>query len=384
MNQNRLLVIDDEPGIGEFIKEVAEGVGFEARITTTPDDFRRTYRSFSPTAIILDLVMPEADGVELLRYLAEDRCQAQIMVASGVDPRVLATAKRIGDAYGLQMSGMLEKPIMVPGLQALLRKTSQVHNSVNEQGLSQAIEERQLVVHFQPKLTFANGAGQTIEAVEALVRWQHPQWGLVMPDKFITLAEQTGLILPLTDLVARMAIEQLAAWEEEGLRLSVAVNLAPQLLNRLELPDRLAELADEHSIDRSRLVMEITESAAMADTGRTMDILARFRIKGMGVSIDDFGTGYSSLVALCRMPFNELKIDKSLVTELHKSEEAKLIVRSIVELAHNLGLSVCAEGTETADAVDFVRGCGCKSTQGYYISKPLAPDALRAFILSRN
>ena len=130
--------------------------------------------------------------------------------------------------------------------------------------------------------------------------------------------------------------------------------------------------------------MEITESAAMADTGRTMDILARFRIKGMGVSIDDFGTGYSSLVALCRMPFNELKIDKSLVTELHKSEEAKLIVRSIVELAHNLGLSVCAEGTETADAVDFVRGCGCKSTQGYYISKPLAPDALRAFILSRN
>ncbi len=384
MNQNRLLVIDDEPGIGEFIKDVAEGVGFEARITTSADEFRRAYRSFSPTAIILDLVMPEADGVELLRYLAEDRCQAQIMVASGVDPRVLATAKRIGDAYGLQMSGILEKPIMIPGLQSLLRRTSQARNSVNEQGLNAAIAERQLVVHFQPKLSFGNGAGPTIDSVEALVRWQHPQWGLVMPDKFIPLAEQTGLILPLTDLVARLVVEQLSEWDERGLHLSAAVNLAPQLLNRLELPDHLGQLADEHDIDRSRLVMEITESAAMADTGRTMDILARFRIKGMGVSIDDFGTGYSSLVALCRMPFNELKIDKSLVIELHKSEEAKLIVRSIVELAHNLGLSVCAEGTETADSVDFVRGCGCKSTQGYYVSKPLPADELEKFIHARH
>ncbi len=384
MNQNRLLVIDDEPGIGEFIKDVAEGVGFEARITTSADEFRRAYRSFSPTAIILDLVMPEADGVELLRYLAEDRCQAQIMVASGVDPRVLATAKRIGDAYGLQMSGILEKPIMIPGLQSLLRRTSQARNSVNEQGLNAAIAERQLVVHFQPKLSFGNGAGPTIDSVEALVRWQHPQWGLVMPDKFIPLAEQTGLILPLTDLVARLVVEQLSEWDERGLHLSAAVNLAPQLLNRLELPDHLGQLADEHDIDRSRLVMEITESAAMADTGRTMDILARFRIKGMGVSIDDFGTGYSSLVALCRMPFNELKIDKSLVIELHKSEEAKLIVRSIVELAHNLGLSVCAEGTETAESVDFVRGCGCKSTQGYYVSKPLPADELEKFIHARH
>jgi EAL domain-containing protein (putative c-di-GMP-specific phosphodiesterase class I) len=384
MNQNRLLVIDDEPGICEFIKEVAEDVGFDARTTTTADDFRKVYRSFSPTAIILDLVMPGADGVEILRYLAEDHCQAQILVASGVDPRVLQTAKRIGDAYGLQMSGVLEKPIMVPGLQALLRKSSLGQSSVNEQGLSQAISERQLIVHYQPKLSFMNGAGQAVQAVEALVRWQHPQWGMVMPDKFIPIAEQSGLILPLTDLVARMAVEQLAEWDADGIDLAVAINLAPQLLNRLELPDRFAELADEHSIDRSRLMLEITESAAMADTGRTMDILARCRLKGMGVSIDDFGTGYSSLVALCRMPFNELKIDKSLVIELHRSEEAKLIVRSIVDLAHNLGLSVCAEGTETSEAVNFVRTCGCKSTQGYYISKPLAPDALKAFMADRH
>lgn len=384
MNSNRLLVIDDEPGICEFITEVAEGVGFEAKATTTPDDFRAAYKTFSPTAIILDLVMPETDGVELLRFLADDRCRAQVLVASGVDPRVLATAKRLGDAHGLKMSGVLEKPIMVPDLEALLRKASQAQKSITEQELRQAIDDRELVIHYQPKLELGKDARQAIKSVEALVRWQHPHYGLVMPNDFIPLAEETGLISPLTDYVMQAAAEQMAKWEHDGIVLSVAINIAPQLISHLELPDRFAALMAEHGLPPSRLILEITESAAMADTARTMDILTRFRLKEMGLSIDDFGTGYSSLVELCRMPFNELKIDKSLVMEVPINGEAKLIVRSIVELAHNLGLRVCAEGTETIEAMDFVRSIGCESTQGYYFSEPLPPEALEALIGSRT
>lgn len=384
MNSNRLLVIDDEPGICAFITEVAEGVGFEAKATTTPDDFRATYRTFSPTAIILDLVMPETDGVELLRFLADDRCRAQILVASGVDPRVLATAKRLGVAHGLQMSGVLEKPIMIPDLEALLKKASQTQKSITEHGLRKAIEERQLVIHYQPKLEFGEGGRQAIKSVEALIRWQHPHDGLIMPNDFIPLAEETGLISPLTDYVMQAATEQMAKWEHDGIILSVAINIAPQLLSHLELPDRFAALMTEHGLPPSRLILEITESAAMADTARTMDILARFRLKDMGLSIDDFGTGYSSLVELFRMPFNELKIDKSLIMEAHMNEQAQLIVRSIVDLAHNLGLRVCAEGTETIEAMDFVRSIGCEMTQGYYLSKPLPPEALAEFIVSRT
>ena len=383
MNSNRLLVIDDEPGICEFITEVAEGVGFEAKATTTPDDFRATYRTFSPTAIILDLVMPETDGVELLRFLADDHCRAQVLVASGFDPKVLATAKRLGDAYGLQMSGVLEKPITIPDLEALLRKASQAQKSVTEQGLRQAIDEKQLVIHYQPKLELVKGAQKAIESVEALVRWEHPQYGLVMPNDFIPLAEETGLISPLTDYVIEAAAEQMSKWEHDGIVLSVAVNIAPQLLSHLELPDRFATVMEEHGLPPSRLILEITESAAMADTTRTMEILSRFRLKGMELSMDDFGTGYSSLVELCRMPFNELKIDKSLVLEVHRNEEAKLIVRSIVDLAHNLGLRVCAEGTETIEAMEFVRSVGCELMQGYYLSEPLPPEALAALIGSR-
>ncbi len=384
MNSNRLLVIDDEPGICEFITEVAEGVGFEAKATTTPDDFRTTYRTFSPTAIILDLVMPDTDGIELLRFLADDRCRAQVLVASGVDPRVLATAKRLGDAHGLQMSGVLEKPIMVPDLEALLRKASQAQKSITEQGLRQAISDRELVIHYQPKLELGEGAPQAIKSVEALVRWQHPHYGLVMPNDFIPLAEETGLISPLTDYVMQAAAEQMSKWEHDGIVLSVAINIAPQLLSHLELPDRFAALMAEHGLPPSRLILEITENAAMENTARTMDILARFRLKEMGLSIDDFGTGYSSLVELFRMPFNELKIDKSLVMEVHANEEAKLIVRSIVDLAHNLGLRVCAEGTETIEAMDFMQAVGCELTQGYYVSKPLPPDDLAALIVART
>lgn len=380
MNNDRLLVIDDEPGICEFIKEVAEGVGFEAKTTTTPEDFRTAYRAFSPTAIILDLVMPETDGVELLRFLAEDRCRAQVMVASGVDSRVLATAKRLGDAHGLQMSGVLEKPILVPELETHLIRASQAQQSVTEQGLHEAIEKGELVLHYQPKLSLANGTPAVIKSVEALVRWAHPHHGMIMPNEFIPLAEETGLISPLTDYVVAEAAEQMAAWREDGIELAVAVNLAPQMLFHLGLPDRFAEIVESRGVECSKLLLEITESAAMADTTRTMEILARFRLKDMGLCIDDFGTGYSSLVELCRMPFSELKIDKSLVIELHKNDEAKLIVRSIVELAHNLGLSVCAEGTETVEAIDFVHSIGCEVAQGYYVSRPLPPDELEDFI----
>ncbi|MFQ5766189.1 MAG: putative bifunctional diguanylate cyclase/phosphodiesterase, partial [Rhodospirillales bacterium] len=290
-----------------------------------------------------------------------------------------ATAKRLGDAHGLQMSGVLEKPILVPELETHLIRASQAQQSVTEQGLHEAIENSDLVLHYQPKLTLANGTPAAIKSVEALVRWAHPHHGLIMPNEFIPLAEETGLISPLTDYVVAEAAEQMAAWRADGIELAVAVNLAPQMLFHIGLPDRFAEIMESHGLKCSKLLLEITESAAMADTTRTMEILARFRLKDMGLCIDDFGTGYSSLVELCRMPFSELKIDKSLVIELHKNDEAKLIVRSIVELAHNLGLSVCAEGTETVEAIDFVHSIGCEVAQGYYVSRPLPPDELETF-----
>jgi len=384
MTLNTLLVLDDEPDMCEFIKDVAVDMGFEVEAATNHDQFRRLYRSFNPALIVLDLQMPHADGIELLRFLAASGCQSRILLVSGMDPRVLATARQLGVSRGLKMLGTLSKPFALEDLEGLFRKALQAEQPVTEGDLKRAIEDGQLAVHYQPKARLKDSTVSVIEEAEALVRWHHPAYGLVMPGAFVPLAEKTGLIGPLTDFVLHAVATQLKSWQDEGVELSVAVNLAPQLLTQLQFPDHLARLLDKYDVAHSRLTLEITESAAMSDTIRTLDILARFRVKNIGLSIDDFGTGYSSLVELHRAPFNELKIDKSFVMDVDQNEDSEIIVRSIVNLAHNLGLSVCAEGVENPAALELLRGLGCEKIQGYLLSRPMPASQVASFAQRHN
>ena len=316
MNPNRLLVIDDEADIAEFVGDVAEGLGFEVTVTTGAEEFWASYSEFEPSVIVLDLNMPGMDGVELLRSLGEKRCRAHVAIISGVDSRVIATAQRLGVDHGLNMLGVLRKPIGLQALRDMLARTVEEERPVTADDLRRAIEDGQLVVHYQPKADLKSERVFRVEACEALVRWEHPRHGMMTPRMFISLAESSGLIAPLTEHVLGVVVRQLKSWNDAGLTLSVAVNIAPQLLEDLTLPDRISTLLTEHGVEPSQVILEITESGAMANAARTMDILIRFRLKGFGLSLDDFGTGYSSLIQLHRMPFNEMKIDKSFVLEL--------------------------------------------------------------------
>jgi EAL domain-containing protein (putative c-di-GMP-specific phosphodiesterase class I) len=208
-----------------------------------------------------------------------------------------------------------------------------------------------------------------MDGVEALARWQHPRFGLVMPDEFIPLAERSGVIRELTSSVLRQALRQVKLWNAEGLRLRCAVNLPPSLVTDLALPDRIAALLTEHELDGSQLALELTETATMQDPTTTMDILTRLRVKRVGLSLDDFGTGFSSLTRLYQMPFDEMKIDKSLVINVPRSREANTIVGSLIELGHNLGLTICAEGVENRAALDLLAMMGCDRCQGYFLSR---------------
>ncbi len=380
MNPNRLLVVDDEADICELVKDLAERMGFEVETVTRADAFMASYSDCNPTVIVLDLHMPGTDGIELLRLLAEKQSSAHILLISGTDARVLSTTQRLGKTHGLNMLGSIQKPIAVSKMELMLTQVMQENRSVNAEELRKAIETGQLVVHYQPKIELTREDGWDITACEALVRWQHPHHGLMPPVAFIPLAEETQLIAPLTDFVLNEAIEQTRRWHDEKLSLSMAVNIAPQLLTDLELPDRISDLLAAHGVDPSNLILEITESGAMADAATTMEILTRFRLKGYGLSIDDFGTGYSSLVQLHRMPFNEMKIDKSFVIEMERDEEAKNIVESIVNLAHSIGLTLCAEGVESETSLQWLRSVGCEKAQGYHIGKPVPPKAFAALV----
>jgi diguanylate cyclase (GGDEF)-like protein len=246
--------------------------------------------------------------------------------------------------------------------------------------LRRAIEEQQLTVHYQPKADLVSGE---IVGVEALVRWIHPERGFIPPDRFISLAERTGLIKPLSRFVVGSAVEQCAAWAAEGLDVHVAVNLTiPDLLD-LELPDRIGELLERTGVPAGKLELEVTESTILADPFRVRHVIDRLKELGVGFAIDDFGTGYSSLAYLKQLPVQTLKIDRSFVLDMLESESDAAIVRATIDLARNLGLRIVAEGVETEAMWDALRDQGATLAQGYLISKPL-PAAELAPLLQRR
>jgi EAL domain-containing protein (putative c-di-GMP-specific phosphodiesterase class I) len=213
--------------------------------------------------------------------------------------------------------------------------------------------------------------------MEALLRWQHPNRGLVPPGEFIPIAERGGLIEPLTRYVLNEALRQVHIWDSQGLRMGVAVNLSVRNLLDNNFPKEVQQLLHKWSVNPVRLELEITESSIMADPEKATDILTRLHNLGVRLSVDDFGTGYSSLSALKRLPINAIKIDKSFVLNMANDENDLFIVRSVIDLAHNLGAEVVAEGVETEEVVRMLRMLGCDFIQGFHSGRPTAVEEVR-------
>jgi diguanylate cyclase (GGDEF)-like protein/PAS domain S-box-containing protein len=246
--------------------------------------------------------------------------------------------------------------------------------------LRRALAAGELVVHYQPK---ADVRSARILGVEALVRWQHPEHGLLGPGEFVPLAETTGLIRPLTSYVLDAALRQCRTWLDAGHELSVAVNLSTRCLLDLTLPDQIIGLLEETAMAPERLVLEITESAIMTDPTRALEILNRLHTLGVQLAIDDFGTGYSSMAYLKSLPVDELKVDRSFVKHLRDNPSDAVIVRSTVDLGHNLGLRVVAEGVEDEATWQELANLGCDSVQGYFLARPMPEAELVAWLATQ-
>lgn len=379
MPVNRVLIVDDDARICRIIKRVADDLGIESLTTDRSALFMSAYLQYEPNVVLMDLQMPRIDGIELLRWLANNDSEAAIILVSGIDKSIIQTTMNLGISLGLNMAGLLTKPIEICDARALLEKQFEPVErgrdddvEITFEELSLAIDQNQLVVHYQPKMLLRTNE---VVGAEALVRWQHPTYGLLYPDTFIPVAEKSrALIGRMTESVLKSVFHDEHQWRKYGEKLSVSVNLSARSLNDRGLPDRIDGLLREHNFDPRQLVLELTESAAMDDPSLTMEVLSRLRLKNIRLSIDDFGTGYSSLLHLYRLPFNELKIDKSFVMNALEDKEAASIVRITIDLAHSLGLTVVAEGIENQKTYDWLNEIGCEIGQGYFISKPI--DAL--------
>ena len=380
MSRRKLMVIDDEPEMGEFVCAVATAAGFDTCCTHHAQEFMAS-ADRSIDVLVLDLFMPDVDGIELIRFLRENEFEAPLILVSGVDKNVLHSAQELATELGLKVLGSLNKPFRKADLEKLLGAVSSGDSSASQApmpdpqspisayDLRQAVLSHQLIVHFQPQFEMAS---RRIVAAEALVRWQSPELALVFPDRFIRLAERTRIIDDIDDLVLRQAVTQCRAWHDAGVPIRVSVNFSPATLKDLAFPDRLAALVKAQHLDPGFLALEITESDVMEDLAKSLDILTRFRMKGFRLSIDDFGTGYSSLEKLARIPFTELKIDRSFVRNIHKDPTCQTIARLSIMLAHELEMTVVAEGIETEAAWNILLDMGCDLGQGYWLRKPMA------------
>jgi diguanylate cyclase (GGDEF)-like protein len=246
--------------------------------------------------------------------------------------------------------------------------------------LRRAITGGELVLHYQPLVDVCEGR---LAGVEALVRWQHPEQGLLPPGVFLPLAESTGMIVPLSRLVLASAIAQAASWNRAGYPVAIAVNLSPRLLQNADVPQVVTELLGEHDVPPELIRLEITESVVLAHPELALSQLEQLREMGIGLSLDDFGTGYSSMTHLRHLPVDELKVDRAFVHAMTTSQQDAVIVRAAVELGHNLGMHVVAEGIEDADTLAEVVSAGCSLAQGYYFSRPLPPEDLIAWTVDR-
>ncbi len=258
-------------------------------------------------------------------------------------------------------------------------------HSISRLGLSgelrDAILDNQLTLEYQPMVDVKSGH---IFCAEALVRWRHPVYGMIPPEEFIPSAEQTGVIRPLTLWVIEKALEQSAEWERKGIQLRISVNLSVRSLQDRKLPGQVQKLINQYHVDPKRVILEITESAIMSDPLTARRVMRRLSNMGFHLSIDDFGTGYSSLAYLKQLPVDEIKIDRSFITRMDQDENDAVIVRATIDLAHNLGLKVVAEGVENTDVWDLLEMLGCDVIQGFYIRKPLAAVDLTEWIQSNT
>lgn len=372
-----MLVIDDEAEIGEFVSEVAQACGYFCDSVTNFDDFKALLGP-DVSIIVVDLVMPGVDGIELLRYLGEQGCQSGIVLMSGFDKRVLSVSEELARELGLNVLGHFQKPIRFVDLERFLQRSSKRIATVagpgerdspfDEDELRRAIREDQLILHYQPQIDIRS---QLPVGVEALVRWNHPTHGLLSPEAFIATSESLGLIDELTWLIVKKALSDRRRLTKQGWRPTVSINISAVSLRDLEMPEKFLSHAAAFETPPKDIIVEVTETGLIKELRTALDILTRLRVRGMDLSIDDFGTGYSMLQQLKRVPANELKIDKSFVQQMEHDEDARTMVRKTVELGHELGMRVVAEGVETEEQLLRLGGMGCDIAQGYLFSRPV-------------
>jgi EAL domain-containing protein (putative c-di-GMP-specific phosphodiesterase class I)/CheY-like chemotaxis protein len=386
-----ILVIDDDCDIGELIASTAEPMGIRCTIIHDPAQLPRVLAP-DVSLILLDLMMPQMDGIEVLRMLARLGTEASVVLMSGISKRLVETAELLARNLNLTIAGQLNKPFRLCELEELLRGHSPQARAlaaspcpqveIQDEELRSALRHREFVLHYQPQIDIRTGE---VEGLEALARWVHPRLGLLPPDCFIPRLEALGEMDTFCWLMADQGLEEARRFASNGRPAPrIALNVSVQSLRDLQFPERIVGLAGAHAIPAENIMVEITESHRMQDPSSALDVLTRLRMKNVQLSIDDFGTGYAMMQQLVNIPANELKIDKVFVRNMHANSSDRVMVEKTIEIGHELGMTVTAEGVEDETQLEFLRRKGCDRAQGFLFSRALPLDSINDWMRSHH
>jgi EAL domain-containing protein (putative c-di-GMP-specific phosphodiesterase class I)/ActR/RegA family two-component response regulator len=328
--------------------------------------------------VVCDLDMPEMDGMEFLRHLGRANSPASVVISSAKDRSLAVSVEKMALAYGVRLLGLMEKPVTLAGLEDMiarrdatepqLRRLSIADPCYSLEQILHGVRNKQFVPFYQPKVALATGR---VLGMEALARWHHPDHGLVAPNAFISVLELSGYIDELTLTILKHAAGACFRMHKRGLILTVSVNLSLASLTDTTMADRITKVVRSIGLDPRYMIFEITETAAMTQIAPALENLARLRMRGFGLAVDDFGTGFATLEQLTRVPFTELKIDKTFVTGSAANVASGIIVESSVEMARKLGITSVAEGVESLADWQMVKSARCDIAQGYFVARPM-------------
>ncbi|MFW5443744.1 MAG: EAL domain-containing protein [Methylococcaceae bacterium] len=387
-NTCKIFIVDDDEQQAHLMQAMADTAELEAQIYTSSVAFLNATVTENDI-VVLDLQMPDKDGIEIMRELASNNVKPHFILVSGFDERVLHSAKQLAESKQLHVVATLAKPLKAKTFISLLSKTylqcelklqqHAVQNSsdnskaevITIEEIKLAIRRHQLVIYFQPKICFNS---KNLECAEVLLYWQHPVKGLILPDQFIPLAEQHKIMNLLTEEILKLAIKEYHKLIANGFTSKISINMSAQNINDLSMPEKLEALLSSYQIKPESFILEITESALMNEISESLDILNRLRMKGFSLSIDGFGTGYSSLAKLYQAPFSELKIDQHFILRVAEDTDVAEIVRIYILLAKELKMQSVAVGIETEETWNLLKKMGCDFAQGYLIARPMPTD----------
>jgi EAL domain-containing protein (putative c-di-GMP-specific phosphodiesterase class I)/FixJ family two-component response regulator len=389
MNTQTILLVDDDEFQLSLLGSQLTSMGYNNVLLAKGGDEALTLfeqHGAQIGVIISDLSMPGMDGLVLMRHLAQRGFAASFILLSGMTDEILNSAAGLAQAHHLDLLGVLGKPCASDRLRELLASqqpriaglnAERLEEALTPERLAKALASGEFTPWYQPKIDLRTG--QTV-SVEALARWPLEMGGMIGPARFVPAIEAAGLSDPLFLAMAQAVLSDMVRWRSMGIHMKAAINMSMDTALNLTMPEQLLALVQARRLHPGDLIIEVTESKLMVERTLAMETLTRLSLMGFVLSIDDFGTGYSSLVQLVDLPFRELKIDGRFVQRAMTERKAETILRISITIGLTLGMGVVAEGVETADQIEFLRGCGGTIVQGYHLARPMPVDSCTAWL----